>query len=274
MRNLLFLITVFTFSLSLATAQTTLRPGAQSTPAKTVVPSVSPRPNNNATAKNNTSKGVQNKPTTTASKKSADSRENTTPAKTTARSTGAKAPATIPAVTTRNNNSNAKTVSVKQQPVAPLAVIKWMTIEEALEKSKTEKRKIYIDVYTDWCGWCKHMDSTTFKDQSVVNYINEKYYAVKFNAEQGSDINYKGKNYKFTKQQGGRGHHELAALWLNNRLSYPTSVVLNEDQDLIQPIPGFQDANKMDAILHYFGTDNHKKTPWEKYERNYSKDKK
>jgi uncharacterized protein YyaL (SSP411 family) len=148
-----------------------------------------------------------------------------------------------------------------------------MTIEEALEKSKTEKRKIFIDVYTDWCGWCKHMDSTTFKDQAVVAYMNEKYYSVKLNAEQTSDITYKGTTYKFVKQNGGRGYHELAALWLNNRLSYPTSVILNEEQDLIQPIPGFQDTKKMDAILHYFGTDSHRKTPWEKYEKTYAREK-
>jgi thioredoxin-related protein len=290
MRHLFFLTTVFALSMTLANAQSNVRAGAQpTTPAPAATQRATTPPSAASTSGKST---ISPKPATTTrevvrkpsteSKPTAQSRDNstaskttTTPNKTTARSTGAvtKAPATIPAVTTRNP-STSKNVTVKQQPVAPVATIRWMTIEEALERSKTEKRKIYIDVYTDWCGWCKHMDSTTFRDQSVVNYINEKYYPVKFNAEQTSDIVYKGKTYKFTRQQGGRGHHELAALWLNNRLSYPTSVVLNEDQDIIQPIPGFQDSKKMETILHYFGTDNHKKTPWEKYERNYGKDKK
>lgn len=175
---------------------------------------------------------------------------------------------TIPASTSRAGYQN-NVKPVKPLTTAPPAVaIKWMSIEEAIEKSKTEKRKILVDVYTDWCGWCKHMDSTTFIDPTVVTYLNDKYYAVKFNAEQTQDIQYKDKVYKF-KKTGARGFHELAALWLNNRLSYPTTVVLNEDQDLIQPIPGYQDAAKMDAIIHYFGTDSHKKTPWEKYEKNY-----
>jgi thioredoxin-related protein len=157
-----------------------------------------------------------------------------------------------------------------QVPATPQRLIKWMTIEEALEKSKTEKKKIFIDVYTDWCGWCKEMDKTTFKDPEIVSYLNEKYYAVKFNAEQTGDVVYQDKTYKF-KKQGGRGVHELAAQLLNNRLSYPSFVILNEQQEVIQPIPGYQNAQKLDIILHYFGTDNHKKTPWEKYERTYSK---
>ena len=144
-----------------------------------------------------------------------------------------------------------------------------MTLEQALEKCKTEKRKIFVDVYTDWCGWCKHMDSTTFVTPAVANYLNEHYYAVKFNAEQTQDINFKDKTYQF-KKVGTHGHHELAALWLNNRLSFPTVVFLDENQNLIQPVPGYQDETKMEAIINYFGSDSHRKTPWETYEKNFS----
>ncbi len=61
--------------------------------------------------------------------------------------------------------------------------VQWITWEEAMELSKTEPRKIVVDVYTDWCGWCKKMDKATFQDEEIVEYINENYYAIKFNAE-------------------------------------------------------------------------------------------
>jgi len=147
--------------------------------------------------------------------------------------------------------------------------IKWITIEEAVEKNKTEKRKIFIDVVTPWCGWCKHMDSTTFTNPTVAQYLNEHYYAVKFNAEQQQDIIFKDKTYHF-KREGARGYHELAAEWLNNRLSFPTVVFLDENLGTIQPLPGYQDATKLEAILNYFGTDSHKTTPWETYERKFN----
>lgn len=151
--------------------------------------------------------------------------------------------------------------------------VNWMTLEQAIEKSKTEKRKIYIDVYTDWCGWCKQMDSTTFGSSAVAQYLNDNYYPVKFNAEQVQDVTLLGKTYKFVKS-GSRGHHEVAAYWLNNRLSFPTSVFLDEGLNTIQPLPGYLEATKMEAILHYFGSNSHKTTPWESYERKFSNQRK
>lgn len=161
--------------------------------------------------------------------------------------------------------------STKKAPVlkpAETIKINWLTIEQAVEKNKTEKRKIFIDVYTVWCGWCKHMDSTTFVNPTVAAYINEHYYPVKFDAEQQQDIVFKDKTYHYQKE-GARGYHELAALWLNNRLSYPTVVFLDENLGIIQPLAGYLDATKLEAILNYFGTDSHKTTPWETYERKF-----
>jgi thioredoxin-related protein len=179
-----------------------------------------------------------------------------------------------PSRPSQSNGSTAKSVYRAPKKIAALkaserVAVQWLTLEQAMEKCKTEKRKIFVDVYTDWCGWCKHMDSTTFVTPAVANYLNKYYYAVKFNAEQVQDITFKGKTYQF-KKVGSRGYHELAALWLNNRLSYPTVVFLDESLNLIQPVPGYQDATKMEAIINYFGSDNHKKTPWETYEKTFS----
>ena len=120
-----------------------------------------------------------------------------------------------------------------------------MTLEEALEKSKTQHKKVFIDVYTDWCGWCKRMDDSTFSDPAVAKYLNDNFYAVKLNAEQQQDITYKGKVYHF-KKNGARGYHELASTLLNNRLIFPTTVFLDENQDLIQALPNYVDARKME----------------------------
>lgn len=177
-----------------------------------------------------------------------------------------------PAYSNPTQARNAPRLSADRKKTQTKAVervtINWMTLEEAMEKSKTEKRKIFVDVYTTWCGWCKHMDSTTFVNGAVARYLNDHYYPVKFNAEQQNDIVFKDKTYHF-KKSGTRGHHELAAEWLNNRLTFPTVVFLDENMTLIQPLAGYQDANKMEAIINYFGTDSHKKVPWESYEKKF-----
>ncbi|MFM9007762.1 MAG: thioredoxin family protein [Bacteroidota bacterium] len=61
--------------------------------------------------------------------------------------------------------------------------IQWMGFEEAVRRCDQQPRKLFIDVYTDWCGWCKRMDAGTFRDSAVVAYMNANYYAVKLDAE-------------------------------------------------------------------------------------------
>ena len=148
------------------------------------------------------------------------------------------------------------------------AEVKWMTFEEAVEKSKTEKRKIFIDVYTDWCGWCKVMDKKTFSEPAVAKLLNEKFYPVKFNAEQREDVVYNGTTFKFI-EQGGRGTHQLAAALLNNQLSYPSVVFLNEDFAIIHILKGYQQAPQFHKMAEFIGGDFYKKTKMEAWEPQY-----
>ena len=139
----------------------------------------------------------------------------------------------------------------------PEEKVQWMTFEQAVDKSKTEKRKIFIDVYTDWCGWCKVMDRETFSDAEVAKLLNEKFYPVKFNAEQTEDVVFKGTTFKFI-PYGNKGTHQLAAALLNNQLSYPTVVLVEEDFKSVSPIPGFQKAPEFHKMLTYFAFDHYK----------------
>jgi thioredoxin-related protein len=156
-------------------------------------------------------------------------------------------------------------------PVAdskPEGVVQWMTFEEAVEKSKTEKRKIFIDVYTDWCGWCKVMDKNTFNDPKVAELLNSKFYPVKFNAEQREDIVYNGTTFKFV-ESGRSGYHQLAAALLNNQLSYPTVVFLDEEFRMIQPLPGYKKAPEFHMIAQFIGDDHYKTLKWDQFPSKY-----
>lgn len=149
--------------------------------------------------------------------------------------------------------------------------VKWMTFEEAIEKSKTEKRKIFIDVYTDWCGWCKVMDKNTFNEPTIAKTLNEKFYPVKFNAEQKEDVVFNGTTFKFV-ESGRSGYHELAAALLNNQLSYPTVVFLDEDFKTASPVAGYRKPEEFHKIMTYFGEDHFKKggqDGWAQFEAQY-----
>ncbi|MBV6443010.1 MAG: DUF255 domain-containing protein [Haliscomenobacteraceae bacterium CHB4] len=279
----LIVICIIALLVGPASAQTAPRSNTQTGAAKTsLTPSAAGQRSNSSNSRSSTPSDIKaaknsasNNAASRTSQLPAQSRSpqlqntsSTTRTSTTRPSLNQNATGTTNTTTARNISNNVKKAPEVKVAVNPVRV-KWMTLEEALEKSKTDKRKIFVDVYTDWCGWCKRMDSTTFMNPAVAQYLNEHYYPVKFNAEQQKDIVYKDKTYQF-KKNGARGYHELAAAWLNNRLSYPTTVFLDENQGVIQPLPGYQDAAKMEAVLNYFGTDSHKKTPWESYQKNFN----
>lgn len=119
--------------------------------------------------------------------------------------------------------------------------INWLTIEEAEKLTKENPRKIFVDVYTDWCGWCKKMDASTFADEEVIDYVNENYYAVKLDAESQDNISLKGINTTGS---------ELARSFRVS--SYPTIVFIDENFHNITPVPGFRKAKEFHSILKQF----------------------
>jgi thioredoxin-related protein len=148
------------------------------------------------------------------------------------------------------------------------AGVKWMTFEKAVAKSKVQKKKIFIDVFTDWCGWCKVMDKNTFSEAQVAKILNEDFYPVKFNAEQREDIQFNGTTFKFI-PNGNSGVHQLAASLLNNQLSYPTVVFLDEEFRIIQPLPGYQKAPEFHKIIQFIGQDHYKSIKWDQWQNTY-----
>ena len=149
--------------------------------------------------------------------------------------------------------------------------INWMSWEEAIaarEKFFAEKadsikarqvvpKKIFIDLYTSWCGWCKKMDKTTFKDPNVIAYMNRHYYAVKFNAETHDTISYDGHKFFNQSPPGKKGTHTLALSLLDGQMSYPSYVIMDENVHRAHIIPGYKNAFDLFGILNFFGSNNY-----------------
>ncbi len=146
--------------------------------------------------------------------------------------------------------------------------IHWVDFTEAVQQAKLENKKIMIDIYTQWCGWCRVMDQKTFHHEDVVNYVNDRFIAVKFDAEFTEDIEFNGKTYSYVRN-GKKGYHELAAELMRGRLSYPTIVFLDEELNVIQPIPGYQNASDFQMILMYFADNYFLRVPWDKFTMQY-----
>lgn len=148
------------------------------------------------------------------------------------------------------------------------AEITWYTWEEAIELNKTEQKKLFVDLYTDWCGWCKKMDNSTFKDPAVVAYMSENFIAVKFNAEQKESLMYEGHEMKF-QDIGRRGYHDLAYSLLDGRMSYPSFVFLDEEEQRITISPGYKDGMAMLKQLVYIGEEHYKLKNFQEFSVEY-----
>lgn len=154
-------------------------------------------------------------------------------------------------------------------------LINWMSLEDALAAQSKVPKKIIMDVYTTWCGPCKMLDKNTFQNPDVVKYVNDNYYAVKFNAEGDEAIKYK--NLEFTNPQfdpnrsGRNAQHELAqALKIT---AYPTIVFFNENGDTLLPIPGYKTPSQLELYLKLFYNDDHEtissQEDWDRYQEEF-----
>jgi thioredoxin-related protein len=127
-------------------------------------------------------------------------------------------------------------------------LVNWLTLKEAQEKNKEVKRPFLVDIYTDWCGWCKHMMKTTYSNPGLANYINTNFYPVKFNAETKDTIEYNGKIYKPTSPQP-KTPHELAIKFLGSSLSYPSTIFVTNNFEYNLLTQGYLEDKKIEPLL-------------------------
>ena len=158
---------------------------------------------------------------------------------------------------------------VPQRAVAPTGEIQWMKWEEAIGYIGQQDKKVLLNIYTDWCTWCKRMDTITFNTEPIASYVNDRFYPVRLNAERKSSIEYKDKTYEYV-ENGKRGYHQFAAELLRGRMSFPSVVFMDEQGEVIQSIVGYKSPEEFERILTYFAEDYYKETPWSAFKRNYA----
>ncbi len=153
----------------------------------------------------------------------------------------------------------------KQPSAVKQPLVKWYSFEEAYKMNKKKSKKMFIDVFTEWCGWCKKMDAETFTDPTIAKYMNEHFYCVKFDAERKDTIVLDGQVFVNPNPANKRSTHKLAVELLRGNLSYPSYVFLNEKGQWLTVVAGYQKASDFEGVLNYFGTNAYLKSTWEEY---------
>ena len=161
----------------------------------------------------------------------------------------------LSAQTAASKKKPAKKAAATEASVDDAKEIRWMSLDDVQVAMKEKPKKVFMDVYTDWCGWCKVMDKKTFSHPEVIKYINQNFYAVKLNAEQRDPIRFNGSMFSFKEEYRA---NEFAVNMLQGRMSYPTTVIMEENFQSPQPIPGYLDVPTIEKVLKYIGEGAHK----------------
>jgi thioredoxin-related protein len=153
--------------------------------------------------------------------------------------------------------------------------IKWISFEEALEAQKINPKKIMMDVFANWCGPCKLMDKKTFHNTDLVNFVNEHFYAVKFNGEGHKVITYKGEkygnpNYDKTKEFTRNSSHQLTDYFQVN--GFPSILFFDEIGNLLAPLPGYRTPKQLEVFLKLFKNGDYKNIDTEEKFKKYMDD--
>jgi len=157
-----------------------------------------------------------------------------------------------------------------REKVAPaMEKIHWYSFEDAYQLNKKKPKKIFIDVFTDWCGWCRKMDAETFTNPAIGEYMMDHFYCVKLNAERKDTLIIDGVTFTNPNPTGKRSTHQLAVELLKGNMTYPSYVFLNEKSQWLTVVTGYQVAKDFEPILHYFGEDAYEKTPWEDFRASF-----
>jgi len=141
-------------------------------------------------------------------------------------------------------------------PFASLAhAVEWRGWNAGLSSAASSRRPVVVDVYTDWCRWCKQMDREVYGRADVSRYLSEKFVTVKLNAESSEAVAYRGRNLTA---------RSLASSF--DVSGYPTTIFLTADGEHLVNVPGYVGPERFLLLLRYVG-DGHmdRGVKWDEY---------
>lgn len=116
--------------------------------------------------------------------------------------------------------------------------VTWTDLESAVKTAKTNNKPVFVNVYADWCGYCRKMDQTTFRDAGVVSKLNTQFVSARLNGESTKKISL-GKGVmtesEWAMRQGVEG--------------FPALVVLDPKGRTLLLYPGYMEAAQASAVL-------------------------
>ena len=130
----------------------------------------------------------------------------------------------------------------------------WVTLEQAQRQAIDEGKYILLDIYTEWCGFCRRMNKETYADKRVQNALDSYFYPVRINAESSTRVTFLGETYAM---------RDLAHAF--GVSSYPTTIFITPDGEPVASQPGFIEAARFHKMLSFVGSESYKNQTFQQY---------
>lgn len=142
-------------------------------------------------------------------------------------------------------------VCLLMQSQTLFAQIRMCQFEQIDSLQKIEKKNIVVFIHTDWCKYCQKMQNTTFKNESIIKLLNNKFYFIALNGEEKRNITFNKHIFKYKPTGTNTGTHELAEQLgtFDTKISFPTLCVLNADFEIVFQYPQFISTIDLKRIL-------------------------
>lgn len=126
---------------------------------------------------------------------------------------------------------------------------KNFTSLESWEQAEKSKKAVVL-LSQPWCGYCKIMENYISKSPEFVE-LSENYYFLKINATETQPLVFNGKEYVFLKNGLGSGIHSLVTALGGENLVFPTTLILNEEGEILHRFSGFLKSAEIIEILRH-----------------------
>jgi len=130
----------------------------------------------------------------------------------------------------------------------------WKKFNVGIADAKKSGKKVLIDVYTDWCKWCKTMDTVTYKDKNIKTYLEKNFVLIKLNAEGNEQITYSGQ--KMSPGEFAQGMRVDG---------YPATLFMKTTGEPITVLPGFSEPKMFIHVLTFISENHFEKKSFEQY---------
>ena len=136
------------------------------------------------------------------------------------------------------------------------ATIEWHNVSDGMALSHSTNKKILMDVYTDWCTWCKKMDKETYSKGEIASYISDHFIPVRLNAESQQMRLFD--TVHITDADLASAFHVTG---------YPTTIFIQSDGKPITSLPGYVETDEFKNVLRYIAEDAYMKMGYDDFKK-------